>query len=95
MLKLLKVLLLDSKDEGHCAKPSDFAAHFLNAKGLNILLHLCSNFSFDVKSMCIKLIDVLSSHTSLIKVRIELDLITYLCNIILPKQIVEAGSTLK
>jgi hypothetical protein len=92
MLKLLKVLLLDSKDEGHCAKPSDFAAHFIHAKGLNILLYLCSNSSFDVKSMCVKLIDVLSSHTELIKVRIDTDLITYLCNIILPKQMVDGGS---
>lgn len=39
--------------------------------------------------MCIKLIDVLSSHTSLIKMRIDTDLITYMCSIILPKQIVD------
>lgn len=37
--------------------------------------------------MCIKLIDVLSSHTSLIKMRIDTDLITYMCSIILPKQV--------
>jgi hypothetical protein len=34
MLKLLKVLLLDSKEDRHCASPVDFAAHFINAKGL-------------------------------------------------------------
>lgn len=95
MLKLLKVLLLDSKDEGHCAKPSDFAAHFINAKGLNILLYLCSNSSFDVKTMCIKLIDVLTSHTNLIKMRFDTDLITYLCSILLPKQMKEGNTSLK
>ena len=42
--------------------------------------------------MCIKLIDVLSSHTALIKMRIDTDLITYMCSIILPKQIVEVMS---
>lgn len=85
MLKLLKVLLLDSREDKHCASPVEFAVHFLNAKGLQILLYLCSNSSFDVKSMCIKLIDVLSSHTSHIKIRIDTDLITYLSTIILPK----------
>lgn len=35
MLKLLKVLLLDSKsDNNDCASPVDFAQKFLNAKGL-------------------------------------------------------------
>ena len=85
MLKLLKVLLLDSKEDPHCASPGEFAAHLLKAKGLQILLYLCSNSSFDVKSMCVKLIDVLSSHTSLIKMAIDPDVITYLCNIILPR----------
>ena len=59
MLKLLKVLLLDQKENNHCASPVDFAAHFLQGKGLQVLLNLCKNSSFDVKSMCIKLIDVL------------------------------------
>ena len=90
MLKLLKVLLLDSKEDRHCASPVEFASHFINAKGLQILLYLCSNSSFDVKSMCIKLIDVLSSHTNLIKMRIDTDLITYMCSIILPKQIMDS-----
>ena len=34
MLMLLKVLLLDSKEDRHCASPADFAGHFLRAKGL-------------------------------------------------------------
>ena len=42
--------------------------------------------------MCIKLIDVLSSQSSLIKIRIDTDLITYMCNIILPKQMIEGNS---
>lgn len=85
MLKLLKVLLLDSKEDRHCASPSDFASFFLKANGLQILLYLCSNSSFDVKAMCVKLIDVLSSHSQMIKVAIDPDVITYLCSVILPK----------
>ncbi len=41
ILKLLKVLLLDTNEKAHCATPADFAAAFLKAKGLHILLHLC------------------------------------------------------
>lgn len=66
MLKLLKVLLIDSRNDLDCASPIDFAKSFLSANGLQILLYLCQNASFDVKAMCIKLIDVLSSHTQLI-----------------------------
>ena len=39
--------------------------------------------------MCIKLIDVLSSQTQLIQMRIDTDLITYLSHVILPEQIVK------
>lgn len=91
---LLKVLLLDSKEDRHCASPADFAGHFLRAKGLQILLHLCSHSTFDVKSMCVKLIDVLTSHTSLIKVAIDPDVITYLCNVVLPRQMIETAASL-
>lgn len=42
--------------------------------------------------MCVKLIDVLSSHTSLIKMAIDPDVITYLCNIILPRQMMDVAS---
>ena len=41
MLKLLKVLLLDSRSDNECASPIEFAGRFLNAKGLQILLYLC------------------------------------------------------
>ena len=93
MLKLLKVLLLDSysKNGGHCASPADFAAQLLKSKGLQILLYLCSNSSFDVKAMCVKLIDVLSSHTTHIKMAIDPDVITYLCNIVLPRSMMETA----
>lgn len=45
--------------------------------------------TLDVKSLCIKIIDVLcTNHTGLIKmIRIDTDLISYLGNIILPKRI--------
>lgn len=86
MLKLLKVLLLDSKEDRQCASPADFAASFLKAKGMHILMYLCSHSSFDVKSMCVKLIDVLSSHTKLVNLAIDPDVITYLSSIILPYQ---------
>lgn len=67
VLKLIKVLLLDSNSDHECASPVEFAQRFINAKGLEILLHLCANnASLDVKAMCIKLIDVLSSHSNLI-----------------------------
>lgn len=91
MLKLLKVLLLDSKEDRHCASPADFASQLLKTKGLQVLLYLCSNSTFDVKAMCVKLIDVLSSHTSLIKVAIDPDVITQLCSVILPKQLMDAA----
>ena len=42
--------------------------------------------------MCVKLIDVLSSHTSLIKMAIDPDVITYLCNIILPRQMMDVAA---
>ena len=86
MLKLLKVLLLDSKEDRQCASPADFAASFMKAKGMHILMYLCSHSSFDVKSMCVKLIDVLSSHTTLVKMAIDPDVITYLSSIMLPHQ---------
>lgn len=89
MLKLLKVLLLDSRSDNDCASPIEFASRFLNVKGLQILLYLCQNATFDVKAMCIKLIDVLSSQTQLIQMRIDTDLITYLSHVILPEQIVK------
>ena len=63
ILKLLKVLLLDSKEDRHCASPAEFASALLKSKGLQILLYLCTDSSFDVKSMCVKLIDVLALHT--------------------------------
>ena len=54
-----------------------------------MLLHVCANNAeFDVKSMCIKLIDVLSSHTSLIQMRIDTDLITYLSHVLLPSNMI-------
>ena len=84
ILKLLKVLLLDKADN-ECASPSEFASKFLDVNGLQILLFLCQNASFDVKAMCIKLIDLISSHTQLIHMRIDMDLVTYLSHVILPE----------
>ena len=93
ILKLLKILLLDSKEERFCASPVNFAAHFVAANGLQTLLYLCLNSPLDVKSMCIKLIDVLSSHTNLIKMRLDTELITYLCHVLLPKADLAASLT--
>ncbi len=95
MLKLLKVLLLDSKEDRQCASPADFAASFLKAKGMHILMYLCSHSSFDVKSMCVKLIDVLSSHTTLVKMAVDPDVITYLSSIILPYQMMMENASRK
>ena len=41
--------------------------------------------------MCVKLIDVLSSHTTHIKMAIDPDVITYLCNIVLPRSMMETA----
>jgi hypothetical protein len=38
--------------------------------------------------MCVKLIDVLSSHPQLIKIAVDPDVLTYLCSVILPRQMV-------
>ena len=88
MLKLLKVLLVDKADN-ECASPSEIASKFLEVNGLQILLFLCQKASFDVKAMCIKLIDVLSLHTQLIQMRIDTDLVTYLSHVLLPEQLVQ------
>jgi hypothetical protein len=37
-----------------------------------------------VKALCIKLIDALSSHSNLVQMRIDTDLITYLSHVLLP-----------
>ena len=55
-----------------------------------MLLYVCSiTLTFDVKSLCVKLIDVLCSrHTNLIKMlRIDTDLISYLSEIMIPKNL--------
>lgn len=85
MLKLIKLFIIDQKDEQLCQL---FAQRFINEQGLQILLHLCQNAcTFDIKSYCVKIIDVLcTTYTSLIKtMRIDTDLISYLSDIIIPK----------
>ena len=44
--------------------------------------------------MCVKLIDVLSSHSTFISIAIDPDVITYLCSIILPRQMMSAALSL-
>ena len=87
MLKLLRLVLVDSKDH---QISSVFAQKFIKENGLQVLLYVCSiSKTFDVKSFCIKIIDVLcTSHTNLIKmIRIDTDLISYLGDIIIPKNL--------
>lgn len=57
-------------------------------------MQLCSHSSFDVKAMCVKLLDVLTAHASLIKVAFDPDVITYLCSVILPRQMMDTAATL-
>jgi hypothetical protein len=85
MLKLLRLVLVDTKDQ---EITSIFAQKFIKENGLQVLLYVCSIAStFDVKSFCIKIIDVLcTSYTNLIKmIRIDTDLISYLSDIMIPK----------
>ena len=87
MLKLLRLVLVDSKEQ---EASSLFAQKFIKENGLQVLLYVCSiSRTFDVKSFCIKIIDVLcTSHTNLIKmIRIDTDLISYLGDIIIPKNL--------
>lgn len=87
MLKLLRLLLVDSKDQ---EVSSLFAQRFIKEHGLQVLLYVCSiSLTFDVKSLCIKLIDILCSrHTNFIKmIRIDTELISYLGEILIPKNI--------
>jgi hypothetical protein len=101
MLQLLKVLLIDSRPDadpkknqaaGDTSKMQNSRVgiryRFYEVKGLQILLYLCQNAALDVKAMCIKIIDMLSTQTSLIHMRIDTDLITYLSHVILPEQLV-------
>jgi len=87
MLRLLRLVLVDSKD---LEVSSIFAQKFIKENGLQVLLFVCSiSVTFDVKSLCIKLIDVLCSrHTNLIKmIRIDTDLISYLSEIMIPRDL--------
>ena len=87
MLKLLRLVLVDSKDQEISLL---FAQKFIKEQGLQVLLYVCSiSMTFDVKSFCIKIIDILcSSHTNLIKmIRIDTDLISYLAEILIPKNL--------
>lgn len=55
-----------------------------------MLLYACSiSLSFDVKSLCIKIIDVICSrHTNLVMtLRIDTELISYLSEILIPKHL--------
>jgi hypothetical protein len=62
ILKLLKVLLVDSKQETFCDSPQNYADQFFKVDGVKILLYLCTNSPLDIKSMSMKLIDALSSY---------------------------------
>mmetsp|Transcript_30338 Transcript_30338/g.46415 ORF Transcript_30338/g.46415 Transcript_30338/m.46415 type:complete len:129 (+) Transcript_30338:2934-3320(+) len=87
MLKLLRLVLVDSKNPDISTQ---FAQRFIKEQGLQVLLYVCSiGLTFDVKSLCVKLLDVLCTrHTSLIKnIRIDTDLISYLSDIIIPKNL--------
>jgi hypothetical protein len=74
MLQLLKVLLIDSRTDadpkknqltGDTSKMQNSRVgiryRFYEVKGLQILLYLCQNAALDVKAMCIKIIDMLST----------------------------------
>jgi hypothetical protein len=51
ILKLLKVLLVDTKEDAICPSPLTFAKHFIDNNGMHILLYLCINSPLDVISM--------------------------------------------
>lgn len=85
ILKLLKVLLIDSKEDSLCPSPLTFAEHFIDNFGMHILLYLCTNSNLSVTSMCIKLIDVLSSLKKPKKLAIDTDVIPFLSSIIVSK----------
>ena len=87
MLKLLRLVLVDTKDQ---EISSLFAQKFIKENGLQVLLYVCSiSRTFDVKSFCVKIVDILcTSHTNLIKmIRIDTDLISYLSDILIPKNL--------
>ena len=68
-----------------CPSPMIFAEHFIENCGMHILLFLCINSPLGVISMCLKLIDILSSLKKTKKLNIETDIIPFLSNIILAK----------
>ena len=91
ILRLLKVLLVDTKDDTHCPSPLTFAEHFIDNHGMHVLLYLWINSSLDVTSMWFKLIDVLSSLKKSKKLAIDTDIIPFLSNIILSKIKIKHG----
>lgn len=87
LLKLLKVLLLDSRQTNQSLS-LEYSQQFLANKGLQVLLYLCSNSALlDIKAMCIKLIDVLSEQTQMVAMRIDTELIAYLEHVLVPKSL--------
>lgn len=83
VLKLLKLLLIDSKDEITCDTTSNYASSFLKIKGVEILLYLYinGNSTLDIKSMALKLIDALSQYnqsSNLNITKIESEIIPFL-----------------
>jgi len=60
ILNLLKILLIDSKEESLSDSTQNYANSFLKIDGIEILLYLSTNSTLDIKSMSLKLIDGLS-----------------------------------
>lgn len=40
ILRLLKILLVDTKDDSYCPSPLTFAEHFIENHGMHVLLYL-------------------------------------------------------
>lgn len=93
LLQLLKKLLNDRPGDIVSASSSVFAKFFLEANGLEMLLLLLSSGCFEVRGLCLSLIDnVLSSNEKVPTFCARKDVFTYISSIILPFQKLMSGS---
>lgn len=93
LLGLLKKVLNDRPGDVVSASSAVFTKHFLEASGLEMLLLLLSSGNYEVRSMCLSLIDsILSSNDKIPSFCTRKDIFAYISSIILPSPRLMSGS---
>ena len=93
LLQLLKKVLNDRPGDVVSASSAVFTKFFVEANGLEMLLLLLSSGGYEVRGLCLSLIDsILSSNEKLPTFCSRKDVFTYISSIILPFQKLLSGS---